>query len=64
MILHTAVPYDKIFETNSVVVQTINTADGMLEGKMTANGFVVSRLISTNPGAYLDKRYTPGGIYK
>ncbi len=64
MILHTTVPYDKIFETNGIVSHAINTTDGILEGKMTAKGFVVSRLISTNPGAYLDKRYTPGGIYK
>lgn len=36
---------------------------GYLEGFDTPQGFMLSRLNSTDPSLYLDSAYTPGGIY-
>lgn len=37
---------------------------GYIEGFDTPQGFQVSRLMSTDPKLYLDKKYMPGGVYK
>lgn len=37
---------------------------GYLEGvRDEAGGVIVSRIISTNPAAYLDPRFAPGQVY-
>ncbi len=37
---------------------------GIAEGRMTARGLVLTRLISTDPRMYLDRRYQPGRIIR
>ena len=37
---------------------------GIAEGKMTAHGLVLTRLISTDPRMYLDRRYQPGRVIR
>ena len=37
---------------------------GIAEGRETGRGFVMTRLISTDPRMYLDRRYQPGSVLK
>ena len=37
---------------------------GIAEGTETGHGFVLTRLISTDPRMYLDRRYQPGSVLK
>ncbi|MBE6885008.1 MAG: hypothetical protein E7487_10420 [Ruminococcaceae bacterium] len=41
----------------------MTVAGGLVEGSIFNGKITVSRLISTNPGMYLDKRYTPGAVW-
>lgn len=64
MVLYTIEPYEKIFPAEPSAAQLINVGGGMLEGVRCENGIQITRLISTNPKMYLDKRYAPGEHYK
>lgn len=39
-------------------------AGGYLEGAETQEGFVLSRICSTDPALYLKKGMSPGSVYK
>lgn len=44
-------------------VEVMSCSHGMLEGYRNDKGdFVVARLISTDPAAYLDSRYSPSSV--
>lgn len=45
----------------AVQCQEIPGGHGIVEGVRENGGFTVSRLISTDPRAYLNPQYAPGG---
>ena len=42
--------------------ETLSLSGALLEGRRTPQGFLVSRLLSTNPADYLCGRYAPGSL--
>lgn len=65
IIICTPLPIDSIITPPvEQKTQVIDVRYGYLEGVKREDGFEVSRLISTDPHDYLDKRYAPGSIYK
>ena len=63
MILHTIVPYEQIFHTNDDNPgneMTVFVNNVQLVVRRQDDQWQLTRLISTNPNDYLDKRYQPG----
>lgn len=61
--LYTIMNLDDVFFTgeNPVLAsQTMQVGGKILEGYREEGGFVISRMISTNPADYLDERFFPG----
>ncbi len=62
MVLYTNEPFEAIFpQSTPVSTKSIQVPEGIVEASETAGGiFCVSRLISTDPRAYLNPKYAPG----
>ncbi len=64
MLLHTIQPLSLVFyrpEGQSYTYRQMH--NGYLQGIQNRDGsFTLSRLISTDPGLYLDPRYFPGAV--
>lgn len=61
MILHTIIATDEVMMNQDLTPFECKCINGrMFEGKKTDKGFEISRLISTNPGDYLNKDFSPG----
>lgn len=64
MILHTIVPYEQIFQPNEddqrANEMTVFVNNVQLVVRKQNEQWQITRLISTNPNDYLDKRYQPG----
>lgn len=64
MTLYTIVPIENIFPSEPPQTEIVNVGGSFLEGLRCENGIQITRLISTDPKMYLDKRYAPGESYK
>ncbi|MCI8441623.1 MAG: hypothetical protein HFG27_03710 [Provencibacterium sp.] len=63
MILHSVAPLSMLLpEQEQPPLETLPAGGALLEGRRTPEGFLVSRLISTNPADYLSARYMPGSL--
>lgn len=63
MILYTIVPYEEVFQTSddkSMNEMTVFVNNVQLVVRQQDDKWQITRLISTNPNDYLDKRYQPG----
>lgn len=64
MILHSVAPLSLLLpKQEQPPLETLPAGGALLEGRRTPEGFLVSRLISTNPADYLSARYMPGSLY-
>lgn len=64
MIIHSIVPVDFLTEQPVLPVCTLKQfKGGMVEGIKTEQGFVINRIISTDPSIYLNPKYAPGQIF-
>ena len=64
MILHTILPVERVLMAElPKPPATVQIAGGLLEGRETPKGFVIDRLIATDPRLYLDPALAPGAIY-
>lgn len=64
MILHTIVPYEKIFETNDIPpTEYVNIRGGFAQLDTTGGKRRITRIISTDPSVYLDSTLAPGSDY-
>lgn len=62
MLLHSIAAFEQVFPPPpGATVSYKPVHGGMVEGMCENGSFTVSRLISTDPRAYLDPRYAPGG---
>lgn len=64
--MYTVIP-QQLLEEQGAVPQAVcvKCPYGYLEGARDAQGgVVVSRVISTDPAAYLDPRFAPGQVYR
>lgn len=57
-------PFECIFPTEASTTDMMEIKGGMLLGKRTANGFKVSRLVSTDPKMFLRDENQPGYLRK
>lgn len=65
MILHSVVPQELIFPYRTPPAQLICVREGYVECRADSRGrLVVGRLISTDPFAYLNPRFSPGAYFK
>ena len=64
MILHTINPIELIFPYEYKQQEIKSIDGGFVEGTITNDGFMISRLISTDPKMYLGGRYGIGEIIK
>ncbi|RPF43435.1 YlzJ-like protein [Hydrogenoanaerobacterium saccharovorans] len=62
--LYTIVPLDEVFPSEPTQTEVINVNGSYIEGVRGKEGIQISRLISTDPKMYLDKRFSPGQNYK
>jgi hypothetical protein len=61
MLIHSVAPLSNLLPAPVYPpLTTRRFAGGMLEGQETPEGFVLSRLYSTDPAMYLKSEYTPG----
>ena len=60
--LYTILNLDDVLATpeQGIPTETRIVENRILEGSRTNEGFVVNRVISTNPFDFLDKRFSPG----
>ncbi len=64
MLLHSVVEAALLTEPPALPkLYTQPFADGLLEGYDSGKDFIISRIISTNPAAYLRPDLAPGQIY-
>lgn len=65
MFLYTVVSAEQLLYNDNLPACICKKIEGgYLEGEETPDGFLVSRLISTDPKVFLDERYAPGALYK
>jgi len=64
VILHSIARIDDIFPAPTQESYLVPCDYGWLDCVEDNGQRRICRLISTNPAAYLDKRYTPGNFYK
>ena len=63
MLIHSIAPLPLLLPPGGEPPQETLPVNGvLLEGRRTPEGFLVSRLISTNPADYLSGRYAPGSL--
>ncbi len=62
MVLYTIEPYESVFgEECHADIKSIDVPEGIVEASAGEDGIMsVSRLISTDPRAYLNPKYVPG----
>ncbi len=61
MLIHSVTPIHYLTEQPEYPALTMKQfSGGFLEGRETPQGFMLSRLHSTDPGLYLKKEYAPG----
>ncbi|SDN38929.1 YlzJ-like family protein [Acetanaerobacterium elongatum] len=63
MLLYTKEPYELIFQNQTndkTVTKTVNGV--LLEGCEQPDGLHITRVLSTDPKAYLRKEFSPGSI--
>lgn len=61
MILHTIVDLNEVMQENCTDKYSFKSVDGvLLEGRKTAIGSSINRIISTNLDDYLNEAYAPG----
>ncbi|MEG1965781.1 MAG: YlzJ-like family protein [Oscillospiraceae bacterium] len=65
MIIHSVTPSNfLIYPPDLPQLQMKAFDDGYVEGYEGEEGFVLTRVISTDPKVYLDDKFSPGNIYK
>ena len=64
MILHTIVPPEQIFSQQAPEYRYRKVNNSYLEERRLGEGYVVSRLMSTDLRMYLDPKYQPGAEIK
>ena len=64
MILWTLEPFDRIFPNSVSETIKMDIENGYIEGRITPEGFSVSRLVSTDLRKYLKTEYSPGYLRK
>lgn len=66
MFLYTLAPIDwsEPVAPSAQPVECLPFAKGYLEGTAGPEGFLVRRVISTDPAAYLSPAYAPGAVYR
>lgn len=65
MIVHSVAPLCCLLpESPPECFETLDTPRGLVMGKKSESGFLITRVLSTDPTAYLDNTLTPGGIYR
>ncbi|MCL2578491.1 MAG: YlzJ-like family protein [Oscillospiraceae bacterium] len=65
MIIHSVTPIQYLLEDEKPSrIRAIAVAGGQLEGQDTPQGFVATRLYSTDPALYLKNEYKPGSIFR
>ena len=64
MILHSIARIDDVFPAPAQESLLLPCQHGWVDCVEEGNRRRIRRLISTNPAADLDKRYTPGNYYK
>ena len=63
MILHSIAPLPLLLpKEEQLPKETLAVGGALLEGQRTPKGFLITRLISTNPADYLSGRYAPGSL--
>ena len=64
MLIHSVTPIEYLQETPAApVMRAVNISGGYLELESCEQGYKIARLVSTDPAAYLDKRFSPGSLY-
>ena len=60
--LYTIVSPDEVMamEPSDPQLETVRLGSRLCEGVRSPNGFIISRMISTNPADYLNDCYSPG----
>lgn len=65
MIIHSVAPLSALlYNSENPEMKCVPYKGGYLEGTNSMDGFLVSRIISTNPADYLDKSVYPGACIK
>ena len=65
MLLYTTEPLELVLGTGETRSFSSKNVDGiLLEGEDSVDGFKISRILSTNPKAYLNTAYAPGKTIK
>ena len=65
MLIHSVTPIHLLTEQPEIpALEQKLVAGGYVEGSQTRQGFVLSRLCSTNPADYLDGGFAPGQVLK
>ena len=59
-LLHTVVPLDAVFPGDPPGTELVPLGGSFVEGTRGKDGIQITRLISTDPAMYLDKRYQIG----
>ena len=63
MLIHSITPLDFLREPPEYPQLVMKRfRGGLLEGEETPQGFVISRLYSTDPALYLKEQYGPGAV--
>ncbi len=63
MLLYTVVAADEVMLDLKIQQPELKIKDGRIfEGEKGENGFVISRLISTDPADYLNPGFSPGSV--
>lgn len=66
MILHTIMPIDFVLKDMSTpdTRQYVEQNGEFFEGVKNEQGFIINRVISTNPATYLNSEFSPGKTLK
>ncbi|MBR5485850.1 MAG: hypothetical protein IKV41_05010 [Oscillospiraceae bacterium] len=64
MLIHSVIPQNLMFPPEMPASQIKPCRYGYVECIANNGGFTVSRLISTNPLAYLDPNFAPGSKFE
>ena len=65
MMIHSVTPvYYLLPQTSKESLTTEPCPYGFIEGTPTPEGLMISRIISTDPAAYLDPAFQPGCLYQ
>ena len=61
MLIHSVAPLQMLMPpSENIPIQIRSCKYGFVEGVPGQDGFTISRVISTDPNAYLDQNYSPG----